>query len=68
MTQPAGIDGRSNRTSARLFEAPFLDMTLRIESEPLLLEELPWSIQASPLAVSVCCGPQSIVGLWTVHE
>jgi hypothetical protein len=44
-------------------------MTLRIESDPLLFEVLPESIQASAFAVSVCCAPQStVVALWIVHE
>src|SRR5918992_2256153 len=64
--QPCGIVGRLNRTRARRF-APFPDMTLRIESEPLLIDGLPWSIQASALAVSVCWEPQSTVELWIVQ-
>src|SRR5918999_1438323 len=66
--QPCGMDGRLKRTSARLFE-PLFDMTLRIESEPLLLVVLPESIHASALAVSVCWLPQFTVGAggWTVH-
>src|ERR687896_738222 len=65
--QPSGIVGRLNPTRARRF-APFLDMTLRIESEPLLLVGLPSSIQASAVAGRVCCGPQSTVELWIVHQ
>src|ERR687892_1161928 len=64
--QPCGIVGRLNPTRARRF-APFLDMTLRIESEPLLLVGLPSSIQASALAVRVCWEPQSTVELWIVQ-
>src|ERR671919_2311709 len=64
--QPSGIVGRLNPTRARRFP-PFLDMTLRIESEPLLIVELPWSIQASALAGRVCWEPQSTVELWSVQ-
>ena len=45
-------------------------MTLRIESEPLLLVGLPCSIQASWLAPRVCCAPQLTGGgvfAWIVH-
>ena len=64
--QPCGIAGRLNRTRARRLP-PLLDITLRIESEPLFDAVLPESIQASAFAVSVCCGPQLTVGLWIVH-
>ena len=65
--QPAGIVGRLNRTRARRLP-PLLDITLRVESEPLFDPVLPESIQASPFAVSVCWAPQLTVGLWIVHE
>ena len=55
--QPCGMVGRLNWTRARRLP-PFFDMTLRIESEPLLLVVLPESIQASAVAVRVCCAPQ----------
>src|SRR5918999_3798295 len=64
--QPCGSCGRLKRTSARRFP-PLFDMTLRIESEPLFAVVLPESIQASAVAVSVCCGPQS-TALRIVHE
>jgi hypothetical protein len=56
--QPCGMVGRLKRTTARRLP-PLLDMTLRIESEPLLLVVLPESIQASAAAVRVTSGPQS---------
>ena len=64
--QPVGIVGRLNRTSARRLP-PLLDITLRVESEPLFDEVLPESIQASAFAVSVCWVPQLTVVLWIVH-
>jgi hypothetical protein len=52
-TQPAGgLAGRAKRTSARLLLL-LLAFTLRIESVPLLLDGLPWSIQASASALRV---------------
>ena len=57
-TQPAGIVGRSNRTSARRFAFPLLDMTLRIESPPLFDDGLLCSIQASATDGMVCAEPQ----------
>src|ERR687895_712223 len=50
--QPCGMVGRLNRTRARRLP-PLLDMTLRIESEPLFDEVLPESIQASAAAGGV---------------
>jgi hypothetical protein len=52
-TQPAGgLAGRAKRTSVRLLLL-LLAFTLRIESVPLLLDGLPWSIQASASALRV---------------
>src|SRR5688572_7163981 len=65
--QPCGIAGRVKPTRARRLP-PLFDMTLRIESEPLFDEVLPESIQASLVAVRVCCAPQLTVVLWIVHE
>jgi hypothetical protein len=66
-TQPCGFAGIEKRTSARrLLLGPF-DMTLRIESDPLFDEALPWSIQLSAFAVSVCVEPQ-FGGAWIVQE
>jgi hypothetical protein len=65
--QPSGMVGRLNRTRARRLP-PLFDMTLRIESEPLFAVVLPESIQASAVAVMVCCEPQSTVGLWIAQE
>src|ERR687895_174543 len=65
--QPCGIVGRLKRTRPRRLPL-LLDMTFRIESEPLLFDGPPWSIQASALAVSVCCGPQSTIRLPIVQE
>src|SRR5918992_1409174 len=67
-TQPCGIVGSGNRTSARRFP-PLLDMTLRIESEPLFADALLWSIQASASADTVCAGPQftGVPPGWIVH-
>ena len=52
--------------------AAFLDMTFRIESPPLLADGPPWSTQASPLALSVCCEPQfggaAIVQVWRATD
>ena len=56
-TQPCGIVGRLNLTRARRL-APLFDITLRVESDPLLDEGLPESIHESAFAVSVVCGPQ----------
>ena len=61
-----GIVGMLKRTSARRLP-PLFDMTLRSESEPLLSDGLPESIQASAVAVSVCCVPQFTCELWTLH-
>jgi hypothetical protein len=48
--QPLGrLAGKLKRSRARRLLLD-LDITLRIESVPLLLDGLPWSIQASALA------------------
>ena len=63
--QPCGIVGRLKRTTARRLP-PLFDMTLRIESEPVLAVGLPELSQASAAAVSVCCAPQ-LTAVWIVH-
>jgi hypothetical protein len=48
--QPPGAGGSEKRTSARKLSVGPFDCTFRIESVPLLLELLFWSIQASAFA------------------
>src|SRR5687767_617333 len=52
-TQPTGMFGNWNRTRLRTLLLGPLDITLRTESKPLLLNGLLSSIQASALAVRV---------------
>jgi hypothetical protein len=65
MTQPCGLCGRSNFTRARMLLLD-LDITLRIESVPLLLVGLPLSTHASAVDVTVIAGPQ-FTGACTVQ-
>ena len=60
------MPGFAKRTSARTLLLGPLDMTLRIESVPLLVAGLPWSTQLSALAGTVT-GPVGQLGS-TVHE
>lgn len=66
-THPAGVDGKLNRRRPRRF-APLFDMTLRIESEPLLLDWLLWSIHESATALIVWAEPPlTVPPAWLVH-
>ena len=56
--QPAGSAGRLKRTRERALFAGPLEMTLMVESPPLLVSGAAWSIQASAPAPTVCCVPQ----------